>query len=179
MVAEIYHRWGEKRGMSTAEILKAKAQLRLAGMLHDVGKVGISDLILKKPGRLDPDERKEMERHSAMGAQLFSDARWDMDTLARDIALHHHQKWDGTGYTGDPNHPARSGTDIPLGARLVAVADVFDALVSRRSYKEPWPVEDALALIREQSGKHFDPEIVEAFMEIQDTILAIQAKFTG
>lgn len=179
MVAEIYHAWGKKREMNTADILKAKAQLRLAAMLHDVGKVGISDLILKKPGRLTPEERLEMQRHSALGGQLFSDARWDMDTLAREIALHHHQKWDGSGYTGDPDYPPLSGEDIPLGARLVAVADVFDALISPRSYKEPWPVEKAVAYIQEGAGSHFDPEVVDAFLEIQDTIEAIRSKYPG
>ena len=177
MVGELYQGWGEKNGMSMAEIRQNKAQLRLASMLHDVGKVGIPDIILKKPGRLEPDERAEMEKHASMGAKLFGAPRYDMDTLARDIALHHHQKWDGSGYTGDPDVGPLAGEDIPLGARLTAIADVFDALVSPRCYKEPWPVEKAVAVLQKDAGTHFDPELVAVFVDILDTMVAIRDKY--
>lgn len=177
MVAELYHRWAENHSVPFDELREVKAQLRLASMLHDVGKVGISDLILKKPGKLEPDERLEMEKHAGLGARLFSEPRFEMDALAREIALHHHQKWNGTGYTGDPNIPPLQGEAIPLGARLTAIADVFDALVSPRCYKEPWPVERAVSVLEKDAGTHFDPECVNAFVEILDTMVAIRDKY--
>lgn len=179
MVAEIYHRWAETRNLELAEILRSKDQLRLAAMLHDVGKVGIADSVLRKPGALTPHERREMERHSALGAQLFQEARWDLDTLAHDIALHHHQRWDGTGYTGSSTIPPLAGEDIPLGARLTAVADVFDALVSPRCYKPAWEPQRAFDVIKSNAGAHFDPQVVTAFLEIQDTVLTIAKRYTG
>lgn len=179
MVAELYQKWGERHGLTMQEMRERKGQLRLAAMLHDVGKVGISDAILKKPGRLDAEERAEMEKHACKGAQLFCASRNAVDSLAHNIALHHHQKWNGSGYTGDPEVPILSGTDIPLEARLTAVADVYDALVSPRCYKDPWPTEKALELLKNEAGTHFDPEVVSAFMEIQDTMKAIHAKYLG
>lgn len=179
MVAEIYQKWGERHGLTMQEMRERKGQLRLAAMLHDVGKVGIADAILKKPGRLDPEERAEMETHACKGAQLFAEPHNTVDSLAHNIALHHHQKWNGSGYTGDPEVPILSGTDIPLEARLTAVADVYDALVSPRCYKDPWPVEKALELLKKESGSHFDPEVVSAFLEIHDTMIAIHAKYLG
>lgn len=177
MAAEIYHRWAEKRQVPLETLRTMKDRIRMAAMLHDVGKVGIPDAILKKPGPLTPEERAVVEQHSAMGARLFHNATWDVDILARDIALHHHQKWDGTGYTGDPASPRLAGEDIPLGARVTAVADVYDALLSRRCYKEGWPREKALHVIRQGAGSHFDPQMVEAFLDIQDVIDAIHARY--
>lgn len=179
MVAELYQKWGERRGMTIHAMRERKGHLRLAAMLHDVGKVGIADAILKKPGRLNPEERIEMETHAYKGAQLFGEPRNEVDTLARNIALHHHQKWNGQGYTGDITEPRLAGNDIPLEARLTAVADVFDALVSPRCYKKPWPVEKALELLQQDAGTHFDPEVIEAFMDIQDTMVAIRTKYLG
>ena len=177
MAAEIYHRWAEKHGLSAEEIRAAKGRLRLAAMLHDVGKVGIPDAILKKPGRLTPEERRIMEKHAVMGARLFENATQDVDMLAHTIALHHHQKWNGSGYTGSDKHPLLSGTDIPLEARITAIADVYDALISRRCYKEAWDVKDALDILRNDAGSHFDPELVDVFMEIHDVITAICKRF--
>lgn len=177
MAAEIYHHWAEKHGVDFEEIRAAKGRLRLAAMLHDVGKVGIPDAILKKPGRLTPEERKVMEKHAVMGAQLFENASQDVDMLAHVIALHHHQKWDGTGYTGSSGHPLLAGADIPLEARITAIADVYDALISRRCYKEAWEVKDALDILRKDAGTHFDPELVEVFMEIHEVIVAICKRF--
>lgn len=177
MAAEIYHRWAEKRHVPLETLRAMKDRIRMAAMLHDVGKVGIPDAILKKSGPLTPEERAIVEQHSAMGARLFNNATWDVDILAHDIALHHHQKWDGTGYTGDPDSPRLSGEDIPLGARITTVADVYDALLSRRCYKEGWPKEKALHVIRDGAGSHFDPEIVNAFLEIQDVIDAIHTRY--
>ena len=177
MAAEIYHRWAEKHGLLSDEIRAAKGRLRLAAMLHDVGKVGIPDAILKKPGRLTPEERKVMEKHAVMGARLFENATQDVDVLAYTIALHHHQRWDGKGYTGSPEHPLLAATDIPLAARITAIADVYDALISRRCYKEAWDVKDAVDILRQDAGSHFDPELVDVFMEIHDVITAIHKRF--
>ena len=118
-----------------------------------------------------------MEEHCALGARLFDSAASDMDMLARDIALHHHQKWNGSGYTGDPASPRLSGTEIPLGARITAVADVYDALVSRRSYKEGWPADQAVDTLRADAGTHFDPEMVDVFLEIRDIVEAVHARY--
>ncbi len=177
--AEIYHRLAEKRGLDIDAVRSGKDSIRLAAMLHDMGKVGIPDSILKKPGRLDPEERIAMEHHSALGSGLFSgsDLGWDVDAMARDIALHHHQKWDGTGYTGSPDHPVLAGEAIPLAARITSVADVYDALVAKRCYKPAWTADDACAEIARCAGAAFDPQVVESFLEVRETIDAIYARY--
>lgn len=174
--AEIYHRWAEKQGTDIDELRYQKSQIRLAAMLHDVGKVGIADTILKKPGRLDEAEYAIMKTHCALGAAIFTGTMTEVDRLARDVALHHHQKWDGTGYTGTDAPPLR-GTDIPLAARITAVADVYDALCSRRCYKDAWTPAMALAVLRQDAGSHFDPEIVACFEDVWETIEAIRARY--
>ena len=118
-----------------------------------------------------------MEKHAVMGARLFENATQDVDVLAYTIALHHHQRWDGKGYTGSPEHPLLAATDIPLAARITAIADVYDALISRRCYKEAWDVKDAVDILRQDAGSHFDPELVDVFMEIHDVITAIHKRF--
>jgi HD-GYP domain-containing protein (c-di-GMP phosphodiesterase class II) len=157
-------------------------------MLHDVGKVAISDLILKKPARFTPEEYLVMQHHTIYGAQLFDDPQSPMDIIARDIALTHHENWDGTGYPGwvdavtglpvrvDANGKTvgRKGDETPLTGRIVAIADVFDALCSKRVYKEPWNEEQVLAEIRQLAGTKFDPELVDIFFEILPSIKQIQ-----
>lgn len=177
MAAEIFHSWAAARGMEPEELLAAKGRLRLAAMLHDVGKVGIPDAVLQKPGRLDEDERAIMQTHAAMGAGLFAGSANDIDVLARDIALHHHAKWNGEGYTGSPDIPSPAGTDIPLGARITAIADVYDALVSKRCYKEAWDASKALEILQKDAGSHFDPELVAHFLGIQDVVKAIFERY--
>jgi putative two-component system response regulator len=140
-----------------------------ASPMHDIGKIGIPDHILLKPGKFEPDEWEVMKRHAQMGADILSDGDSVLMQLARDIALTHHEKWDGSGY---PNGLA--GTDIPQAGRIVAVADVFDALTSSRPYKKAWPVEDAVRLLQEQSGRHFDPEIISHFLALLPEIVAIR-----
>lgn len=143
--------------------------IKMAAPLHDVGKIGVSDKILLKPGKLTNSEFQAMKKHTTIGAQIIGDARSPVLEMARDIALSHHERWDGSGYpAGLP------GKDIPLPARIVAVADVFDALTHERPYKEAWPVAQAVAEIRYQSGKQFDPDIVDAFlsMDVDSTIAA-------
>ncbi len=175
------HNWNEE------EIRRQKDVIRVAAMLHDVGKVGISDKILKKPGKLTEEEFNTMKLHTILGARLFINARSDLDRIAAEIALHHHQRWDGQGgYPGmvtdtmqntiAGNTPIQ-GEAIPLPARIAALTDVFDALISPRSYKPPWTLEKTLSVIQSESGRQFDPRVVEAFMTIQDIIEAIRQKF--
>ena len=177
--AEIYHRLAEKQGLDIDVLHQGKNNIRLAAMLHDMGKVGIADAILKKPGRLDPAERAIMEQHCSLGASLFDtqDLEWDMDSMARDIALHHHQKWDGTGYAGSPDVPPLAGEAIPLPARIVSVADVYDALLSKRCYKPAWTADSAADEVAKGAGSAFDPQVVSVFLEIRETIDAIYARY--
>lgn len=130
--------------------------LIVGAFLHDVGKIGISDQILLKPGRLTAEEFEIMKRHVVFGGEIIQDSTWLK--RARDVVLFHHEKFDGSGYPHGIH-----GMDIPLGARLFAVVDVFDALMSKRPYKEPLLVEEALIILREGAGKHFDPDVATTF----------------
>lgn len=140
-----------------------------ASPMHDVGKIGIPDSILLKPGPLTPEERKIMETHTAIGARIFENPGNDMMEASRIVAISHHEKWDGTGY---PNR--LKGTDIPLFGRVVALADVFDALSSKRPYKDPFPIEKCVGIVKSERGKHFDPDILDAFFKDFDEVLAIR-----
>ncbi len=189
--AEIYERWAYKRGVPDKEAERFKDTLRFSAMLHDVGKVAISDLILKKPARFTDEEFKIMQGHTWQGARLFAEPASEYDVLASQVALTHHQNWDGTGYpTRDElkelglegivpvgTGKALVGEEIPLGGRITALADVYDALVSRRVYKEPWDEEKVYEEIRTLSGKKFDPELVEAFFDILPTIKQIRERY--
>jgi response regulator RpfG family c-di-GMP phosphodiesterase len=189
---EIYERYAIKKNTDPQEIEHARDVLRMAAMLHDVGKVAISDIILKKPGRFDEEERDVMKRHTWLGARLFSDKQSEFDQIALEVALNHHENWDGTGYPGhidimtgealekdkDGNPKGKAGEEIPLYGRIVAVADVYDALSSKRIYKDAWTQDNALQEIRELSGSKFDPEVVDAFFEALPSINTISAKFT-
>ena len=140
--------------------------IQFASPMHDVGKIGIPDAILRKPGRLDAEERKIIEEHTSIGTEIIGDPMNDLVDAARSVALTHHERWDGKGY---PNGLA--GEEIPIIGRVVGLADVFDALVCKRCYKEAYPLEEALEIIRSDKGKAFDPKIVEAFFEALDEIL--------
>lgn len=135
--------------------------LEMSARLHDIGKVGIPDAILLKPGRLDTFERAEMERHCEIGAALLDGSESDLLQLARSVALTHHERWDGTGYP-----QGLQERDIPLEGRIVAVVDVFDALTHARPYKRPWGVEATIELITREAGRHFDPDVVVAFVTL-------------
>ena len=148
--------------------------LYLATPLHDTGKIGISDAILNKPARLTPDERKEIERHTEIGAQILENGESNLIRMAHEIALYHHEKWNGTGYG-----IGLAGEEIPLSGRIAAVADVFDALCSARAYKPAWSFEEAYDEILLQSGKHFDPACVDAFSTGIDEIRKIYAEVSG
>ena len=143
--------------------------------LHDVGKIKVSDVILNKPGKLTDEEFREMQAHTTAGGDIIAKA---IDTVgeesgylneAKNLAAYHHEKWNGKGYP-----KGLKGEEIPLSARIMAVADVFDALVSRRSYKEPFPVDKAFDIIREGSGSHFDPLVVKAFLDAEDEVRRVQ-----
>ena len=143
-----------------------------ASPMHDIGKIGIPDAILQKPGKFDPQEWEIMKTHAAIGAKLLEGDDSDLMCMAREIAISHHEKWDGSGY---PN--GLSGEAIPMSGRIAALADVFDALTSVRPYKKAWTVEAAVDLIKENSGKHFDPDLVEVFLAELPNILAIRERF--
>jgi len=159
---------GQASGLSESEcdlILNASP-------MHDIGKIGIPDRILQKPGKLDKDEWEIMMTHAQIGADLLAGDDSDLLILAKTIALTHHEKWNGKGY---PN--ALSETDIPLVGRIVAIADVFDALTSERPYKKAWPVQDAIDLIQSERGEHFDPVLVDHFMKIINDIIHISEQY--
>jgi putative two-component system response regulator len=141
--------------------------IRMAAPLHDLGKVGIPDPILLKPGKLTPEEFEVMKTHVVIGASVLTGSRSSPLQMAEVIALTHHEKWDGTGYA------KLKGEAIPLEGRIVAVADVFDALIHTRPYKKAWPIEDAIAEIKNQSGRQFDPKVVDTFLKILPEILAV------
>jgi putative two-component system response regulator len=146
------------------------AKVRRYASLHDVGKVGIPDVILKKQGRLTPEEYEVMKQHTLYGYELLGLAR--ADELARNIALWHHERFDGRGY---PH--GLVGEDIPLAARIVAIADVYDALTTRRCYKEAYSTDEAERIIRDESGGHFDPRVVAAMFGAIDTIHTVRARY--
>lgn len=146
--------------------------MRLASMLHDVGKIATPDAVLKKPGRLTPDEFEIMKLHTVKGYEVLRDADSPFLQMGATIAYTHHEKWDGSGYPC-----GLKGTDIPAEGRVVALADVFDALCSRRVYKDAWPIDKVFDEIRSCSGSHFDPQIVEIFFDNLDEVLEIKTQF--
>jgi CHASE2 domain-containing sensor protein len=156
-MSHLCERLGVAMGMDEADA----EMLRHASVLHDVGKVGIPDAILSKPGRLDAEEWEVMKSHTVLGERILRGSQSPLVQMGRTIALTHHERWDGSGY---PNGLAGEG--IPLVGRIAAVCDVFDALLSSRPYKEPWPIDRALAEIEASSGTHFDPAVVAAFLPI-------------
>lgn len=176
IAAEIYQTWALAHKVPVDEAMNFRSHLRLAAMLHDIGKVGISDTILKKPGKLDEAEFTIMKTHAEKGAELFASQQQDISSLALDITLHHHQKWNGKGY-GETGKPPLAGEDIPLAARITAIADVFDALVSPRCYKAPWPFDKAVEHIVSEAGQHFDPELVTYFTGLLDIVGLIYQRF--
>ncbi|GAU09902.1 response regulator [Desulfoplanes formicivorans] len=143
-----------------------------AAPMHDVGKIGIPDRILLKPGKLDAEEWKVMKRHTLIGGAILAGSDTPHIRLARVIAMTHHEKWDGSGY---PNQLA--GEQIPLVGQITAIADVFDALTSRRPYKEPFSLERSYDIIRQGRGTHFAPDVVDAFFRVQEEILEIKKRF--
>jgi HD-GYP domain-containing protein (c-di-GMP phosphodiesterase class II) len=192
---ELYEKWAHRRKIPREEIDKNRDILRMAAMLHDVGKVATSDIILKKPGPLSDEEFEIMKQHTLHGARLFLDRQTEVDGVAGVVALNHHERWDG-GKRGYPGHvevesgepltekaidngaaKPKKGEEIPLFGRIVAIADVYDALSSARCYKEPFDEERVLKILKEEAGKQFDPELVEIFLEMLDTIKSIRDRY--
>lgn len=186
----LYEAWAFKNKVPQPEIDRNRDVLRMSAMLHDVGKVAISDNILKKPGRFTPDEFQTMKLHTLFGAILFSDIYSDFDESAAVVAISHHERWDGNGYPGhidpqtqkplpgfekeDGTAMGKRGEEIPFFGRIVALADVYDALSCRRCYKEAWDENEVVENIRGEAGKQFDPELVEIFLENIDTFHQIE-----
>lgn len=186
---EIYDRWAFEQNIPEEERRVYRDNLKIAAKFHDIGKVGISDIILKKPARFNDEERSIMKSHTCIGALLFDPPDSDLDRMSLDVALHHHERWDGAenGYPGvtysEKNHfenfivgepievsEPLSGCQIPLAARIVAVADVFDALSHKRCYKDAWSLDDAFNEIQNSAGTQFDPEVVLAFLKVRERV---------
>ncbi|MBF0380291.1 MAG: response regulator [Magnetococcales bacterium] len=162
------HLLGKACGMSEED----NFLLLHAASMHDIGKIGVPDSILLKPDKLDAKEWEIMKQHCAIGADIIGKHQSKLLEMARVIALTHHEKWNGQGY---PN--GIKGENIPLIGRVVAVTDVFDALTSVRPYKDPWPLKRVISLIKEESGNHFDPKLVEDFLGILDDIMVIKERY--
>jgi HD-GYP domain-containing protein (c-di-GMP phosphodiesterase class II) len=184
---ELYERWAVRYGVPDHEVRANREIIRTAAMLHDVGKAAISEHIFRKDTNLSDAEQKRMRLHTLYGARLFKndDSAWEL--MAREIALSHHERWDGTGYPGHTSSifektikigRPRRGTEIPVSARIVAIADVYDALVSRRSHKRAWKEIDVLTQLRSEAGKRFDPNLVEIFLGMTETIKSIRRKYS-
>ena len=185
---ELFEAWAQRHNLRDEDAQFARATLRVASMLHDVGKVGISDSILRKPGKLTDEEYAAMKRHTILGTALLP-GDGAQDEAAREVALHHHERWDGKGYPGQVDIKSAHGDiekllalplpttglkeyDIPLFARIVAIADVYDALSSPRAYKQAWPEAKVIETIKADAGTAFDPELVQIFVERYDRIRA-------
>lgn len=189
----LYTAWAQTSGLSAEEIERNCDILRLAAMLHDVGKVAISDLILKKPGRFTPEEFEIMKQHTLFGARLFAELYSDIDEAAMLVILNHHERWDGNGYPGfvdpltwsvlpgyeaaDGKATGKKGEQIPLFGRIVAIADVYDALSNKRCYKEAWDMDAVVAELNNETGKMFDPELLELFLQNLDTMQHISSLY--
>lgn len=189
----LYEGWAAKRKLEQDEIDRNRDVLRMAAMLHDVGKVAISDNILKKPGRFTPEEYEVMKLHTVYGARLFPDIYSELDESAVAVALNHHERWDGNGYPGyisldtlkplpgyekeDGTARGKKGEEIPLFGRIVAIADVYDALSNRRCYKEAWDPAEVMNELKKEAGTAFDPDLTEIFLENIETIQQISAQF--
>ncbi len=147
-------------------------QMLYSSPMHDVGKIGIADAILLKPGRLTDEERHTMQQHAEIGGRILAGSDSPILQMSEQVALSHHEKWDGSGYPR-----GLKGEEIPQAGRIVAVADVFDALISRRVYKGAMGVEETMDILHKDAGSHFDPECVAAFSEIMDEVLEIRSRF--
>ena len=155
----------EKLGLPAKEV----QNIRYAAPMHDIGKIGVPDNILMKPGKLTDEEFEIIKTHSTIGAKILANSKSEILMVAEQIALSHHEKWNGKGYP-----QGLSGGKIPIAGRIVGLADVFDALTSRRPYKIPYPVEVAVDIIKKERGEHFDPDVADVFLENIDEVLKIK-----
>ncbi len=189
----LYKHWAARRYSDLSGVKKNLDHLHIAAMLHDVGKVGVPDHILNKPGRLNPEERREMEKHVLIGLKLFEPITSDLDSMIYDVVVNHHERWDGDGYPGwiDPatGQPCpgreglngrvrgKKGEEISIFGRVTAVADVFDALSSKRVYKEAFDEDLVCQIMEQESGHHFDPELVDILLNNIRPARSIQERF--
>jgi response regulator RpfG family c-di-GMP phosphodiesterase len=183
---ELYEKWADRHDFPSPETKGVREFLMTAAMLHDVGKVAISDTILRKTEDLTEDERDRIKMHTIYGARLFRHADSPWDKMAAEVALNHHENWDGSGYPGKiediheeyivPGTGKRE-LEIPISARIVRVVDVFDSLISKRVYKEAWEEKDVVDFLKWQAGKQFDPELVDLFLDMKEVIESIKKKF--
>lgn len=193
---EIYDKWASNHNLTKEEMDDYRDKLAIASKFHDAGKIGISDIILRKPAKFTPEERDIMKGHTCFGALIFEEGQNSkVDKMSYEVALHHHERWDGgeAGYPGKvsmsdfeidekgvgivPKADLLAGLDIPLAARIVSIADVFDALSHRRCYKDAWSINDAFNEIENCSGTQFDPELVSCFLDVKDRIVAINDSY--
>jgi HD-GYP domain-containing protein (c-di-GMP phosphodiesterase class II) len=190
---EIYEEWAKRHHLSKEEFDRNRDSLRMAAMLHDVGKIAISDVILKKPSRFNENEVETMKQHTFLGARLFLNSQSDFDEAAFDVALNHHERWDGRGYPGqidvstgkalagftspEGKPMGKKGNEIPIFGRIVALADVYDALSSKRVYKEAWNEHDVHKAIEKEAGAQFDPELVEIFFSRLNSLRSIRNRY--
>lgn len=190
---ELYEKWARQHYIPKNRIEKNRDVFRMAAMLHDVGKIAISDRILKKPGRFNPEEYETMKQHTIFGAQLFQDRQSYLDDIAAQVALNHHEWWDGSGYPGhvdigtgkplegfvnpDGRPRGKKGEEIPIFGRIVSIVDVYDALCSTRVYKQAWDESLALSAIRERAGTQFDPQLVDIFFSIIEVMRSIRNRY--
>ncbi len=159
---------GERLGLDAALV----ENLRYASPMHDVGKIGIPDRILLKPGKLTSEEFEIMKEHTTIGADILANSRAEILQYAEEVALSHHERWDGSGYP-----KGLAGDSIPITGRIVGIADVFDALTSERPYKDAYPLDVAMEIIRRERGGHFDPRVVDAFLELKNEIAGVLKQF--
>lgn len=165
-------RYSQQLALAAGMSEKDAEVLLNASPMHDIGKIGIPDRVLLKPGKLDAEEWKIMKTHVDIGVEILSGSDSDLMSMAAEVAQNHHEKFDGSGYPQE-----LAGEEIPLTGRVVAVADVFDALTTERPYKDAWPVDKAVEFLKEQKGKHFDPRLVDLFIEILPDILNIRDQY--
>jgi putative two-component system response regulator len=164
--------YSQRLGLAAGMSEKMADDLLNAAPMHDIGKIGIPDRILQKPGPLDAEEWAIMQTHASIGAHIIGEHSGGMLAMARRIAITHHEKWDGSGYPA-----GLAGEEIPIEGRIVALADVFDALTSVRPYKRAWSVDEAVIHMRGNSGKHFDPQLVDLFMQEIPALCVIKERF--
>ncbi len=183
---ELFDLWAQKHNIMLSERVVKKDMFRIAAILHDVGKVAINGKLLQNTNGLTPEEKNIIYNHTIYGARLFKNKASGWDRIAFEVVLNHHERWDGKGYPGHIKDifskdikfgKGKKEKEIPLSARIVAIADVYDSLISDRAYKEPWSHKSAMAYIRNKKGTQFDPELVDYFISMDKTIRSIRNKY--
>lgn len=173
----VFQSWAKRRGLPQPTITARRDLLFPAAMMHDVGMVCIPMSIVGKNGPLTDEDRLSMQEHPALGARMFEEAEMGMERVAYEVTMHHHQRWDGKGYTGSAEHPPLAKEEIPISARVVALADAFDALTTARPYAESFSFNNALDELRKNSGTQFDPEVVSAALAVEHLLYDLYKRY--